>query len=212
MVDIAAAMGRVRGMVLQPGETMAQHTRPVPPWQVVAREHTLPLLIGSSILSTLLLWLLMPMMMAMPGMGAPGPGMALLRLVLNVAVNFGLVALMSGVVMIFAGMLGGRASFDASYALVALALTPLFVGEAFVPIPMIGILAFIGGLIYALVILYRNTPSVLGVPSENRGKHFVLTIVSMFLLSMAVAFAFASLIFTALDGSSAGMGELSGGP
>lgn len=196
MVDIAAVVGRVRGMVVQPQQTLARHTQPTPSWNIVAREHTLPLLIGSSAVSTVLLWLFLPMV-AMPDMGAPGLGFVLFRFAANVVVNFALIALMAGVVMVFAGMFGGRSDFDGSYALVALALTPLFVGEALVPIPMVGMIAFFGGLIYALVILYRSTPAVLGVPPESRGKHFLLTVATMFLLSTVVAFVFAGLVIAA---------------
>lgn len=213
MVDVAAVVGRVRGMVVRPGETLSEHTRPVPPWRVVAREHTLPLLVGSAAVSTVLIWLFMPMMMAVSGVeaGGPGLGIAALRLIVNVAVNFGLIALMAGVVRGFAGMFGGRADFDASYTLVALALTPLFVGEALVPVPALGWIAFLAGFVYALVILYRGTPTVLGLPRENQGKHFALTLVTMFLLSLVVAFVLVGLAAVFL-GPPAGMPPVSADP
>ena len=47
---------------------------------------------------------------------------------------------------------------------------------------MLGQLAGLAGVIYSLVILYRCAPALVGVPEENRGKHMVLTVVSLFLI------------------------------
>lgn len=196
MVDIASFVGRVRGMVARPAETLAEHTQPVPPWRIVAREHTLPLLISSALVSTLLIWMFPPETAA----GLPvafGPAL-LLRVVLNTAINFGMVALLAAIVRMFTGVFGGRPDFDAAYALVALSLTPTFVAEALAPLGTLGVLAFLAGLVYGLGILYRNSPAVLGVPVENRGKHFLLTLVTMFLVSAAFAYALFGLLLALL--------------
>jgi|HigsolmetaGSP11D_1036233.scaffolds.fasta_scaffold13563_3 hypothetical protein len=189
MVDLAAVIGRVRGMIFSPDATLAEHTTPMPPWRVVAREHTLPLLVGSAVSAYAFQWIWLTVTTAGTGLNV---GLALLVIVVNVAMNFAQIALLAGIVKIFAGMFGGRQDFDSSYALVSLALTPLYVALAVMP--LVGALILFAGLIYALVILYRNTPMVLRVPPENRAKHFALTLVTMFLVSIVVTLVFLGLV------------------
>ncbi len=48
-MDLAAVVGRVRGMLFEPDATLAAHGVPAPNWRVVVREHALPVLILTSI-------------------------------------------------------------------------------------------------------------------------------------------------------------------
>lgn len=181
MIDLAAVVGRVRGVLFQPEQTLADHSRPVPPWRIVAREHTVPVIVASALISTALLLLFHPILLGPDVEIQVGLGL-LLRLAVRIAFNFASIAVMAAVVSFFGGLLGGRANFDAAYVLAALSMTPAYVGGAVFPIPLLGQLAGLAGVIYSLVILYRCAPALVGVPEENRGKHMVLTVVSLFVI------------------------------
>jgi hypothetical protein len=185
MVDVAATVGRIRGMVVDPDATLAEHVQPVPPWAIVAREHAVPLIAGSAAVSTVL------SLAFVPAAGTTGGGLIelLVLLLVRVAVNFGMVALMAALVAFFAGMFNGANDFNRGFVLVTLAMTPLYVGEAVLPIPLLGTLAALGGLIYSMIILYRNIPVAMNVPRTSRGRHFFMTLASMFLILMIAGLA-----------------------
>ncbi|MGP1394403.1 MAG: Yip1 family protein [Inquilinaceae bacterium] len=185
MVDVTGLAGRIQGMLVRPDATLLEHGRPVPPWPVVAREHAAPLIIASASVSFVLYWIF-----GMPAVGvveAPSLTEAVLGFVLRVVVNFAGLALMALVVRVFSAMFGGSPDFNASYVLVALAMTPYYVGEAVLPLPVVGGLLAFGGMIFSLIILYKGVPPLLRVPQENRSKHFALTLVSLFLATMVAA-------------------------
>ncbi len=186
MIDFAASFVRIRGMLTRPAETLADHVDPVPPWQVVAREHAAPLIVGSAVISTILLILFQPMLTAAGVTLATTPEL-LFQLVVRVIMNLVMLAVMASVVAFFAGMFGGSNDFNASFTLVALAMTPLYVGEAIMPLPGLGVFAALAGLIYSLVILFRGSVVALGLPPRNRGQHFALSLLSVFLISMLSA-------------------------
>ena len=181
MIDFAALMMRTRGMIVDPEQTLARHVSPAPPWTVVAREHVVPLVVLSALISGVLLLLFAPML-AVNGPPSTDVFSLIVQLILRIAVNILMLGVFAGVVKAFSGMFGGSTDFNASFALVGLAMTPLFVGEAIMPIPLLGVVAGLGGLIYALVLLYRGTTIALGLPQDNRAKHFLLSLVSMLLI------------------------------
>lgn len=189
MIDLAAVTGRIRGMLFQPDATLASHIDPLPPWSVVAREHVLPLLIGSALVSAGLFLVLQPVLVTEADLLVPTIPQMMVQLVGRVAVNFVILAIMAAIAAMFAGMFGGHNDFNAGYALVALAMTPLFVGEALLPVPVLGLLVGMGGFVYSMVILYRGTVVALGLPPGNRGRHFALTVVSMLLVSLLAGLA-----------------------
>lgn len=181
MIDLSAALARMRGMITAPDATLADHVAPVPAWTVVAREHTVPLLVGSALVSILLLLLIPP---AMEG----APALTLVDLaslvIVRVVVNFVLLMVMAAVLAFFSGLFQGSTNFNAAYVLSALSMTPLYIGEAVLPIPLLGPLAALAGLIYSVVILYKGVPHALAVPQRARGRHFMLAMVSLFMIWM----------------------------
>ena len=197
MVDIAMTASRIVGMVTKPQATLADHSRPVPPWHVVAREHVLPLIVLSVVVQIALMWMLWPVYETIyqsAGMAIPDPGNPVVEIALGVAMRFAGIAFWALVIGFFAGTLGGRNDFNAAYLLVALALTPYILASALLPIPVVGFVLWLSGLVYALVILYRAAPALVGVPRENRAKHLVLSLVSMLLAGLAVALLLGPLV------------------
>src|SRR3546814_5880635 len=112
---------------------VGEHAAPIPPGRVVAREDTLPLVTGCAAVTIAMFWVFLA---TVTGGAVPGPAWALVLLLAVVAIDFGLVAVMAMVVRIFAGIFGGRPDFNGSYMLVALALTPYFLGKALGLVPV----------------------------------------------------------------------------
>lgn len=187
MIDTNAFVQRVRGMITDPAATMASDGRPAPPWGLVLREHALPLLVASALVFVVLS-LAFPLAPA-PGVDGPGGGVpdvagALMLQALRIVMNIAMLAVMGAIVSFYAGMFGGTANFDAGFVLVVLSMTPLFVAEAVMPVPGLGLLISLAGFIYSLVILYKGLPIIMDVPAQNRGKHFFMTLVSTFFIAM----------------------------
>lgn len=186
MVDLAAVIGRVKGMFKEPEATLAVHADPAPPWTVALREHALPVVAGCAAISSVVLLLIL----GFSGVqGAPGLDLVVIQFLLRVVLNLMTIFLFAAVVMVFSGMFGGASDFNSSYVLVALGLTPMFVAELVAPIPALGIAAAFGGLIYSMIILYRGVSIVLKVPQQNRAKHFALTLATLLFLGIIMVMA-----------------------
>ncbi|NNG05206.1 MAG: hypothetical protein HKM95_14070 [Inquilinus sp.] len=199
MVDLTSVVGRTAGMLLRPLPTLEAHSRPVPPWTVVAREHVLPLLVASALVWALLTWLFRAHFEAL-GIPMPDSLPTMMAVVaLRVVFQFSGLLAMAKIAAMVAGNLGGRDDFPAAYTLVALSLTPSMVGNALSPIPMIGGVTWLGGLIYGLTIFYRAMTGVIGVPTESRGKHLAFTLV-ITVLAMLMVIALLAPLFGGLLG------------
>jgi hypothetical protein len=168
-------------MVLRPEPTLLENGRPAPPWTVVLREHALPLLAASALVSFLLLLAFPP---ELPDEAVAESGLMALAMVIRVAVNLLGLMLIAAVVAFYAGVFGGSSRFDASFVLVALAMTPHYLAAALFPLPALGVPLVLVGMGYSLLILYRGLPELLGVPPENRGKLFLLILLSLGLLAL----------------------------
>lgn len=183
VLDLAAVVGRVRGMLFEPDATLAGHGVPAPGWRLVVREHALPVLAGTSAGAFVLAALLGP---------ATGPSVAFLALFMasRVIINLAGIFLMASVVRFYAGLFGSTAGFDAAFVLVALAMTPVYVAEMLAPVvqaalsPAATMLLVLLAFGYSFAILYRGTGLVLGLPPEHRGAHFGLTLVTLVVLAM----------------------------
>lgn len=175
MVEIAALVGRIRGMIMQPEATLVEHAEPAPPWRLVLKEHAIPLVSLSAIVSLVLFYVFVPGQLPAE-VEVPGIAAMIFQTLVRIVINVGLISLVAAIVMFFSGMFGGLSEFNRAYVLAALAMTPVLLAEAILPIPVIGLLAFLMGLVYSFIVLYRGTALVLKVPEANRGKHFGLTV------------------------------------
>jgi hypothetical protein len=184
-LELAAVVGRMRGMLLEPDATLAAHGVPAPNWQIVLREHALPVLVLTSIGDFLLL-------LVLPLSSGTGVSIGLIALLLigRVILNLAGLFVMAAIIRFYAGLFGGAASFDAAFVLVALAMTPLYVAGMLAPVVQLlfsipaALLLILLALGYAFTILYRGTGLVLAVPQQHRGAHFGLTLVTLVVLMM----------------------------
>lgn len=182
-----AFVTRVVGMMRSPGATLQEHVMPVPGWRIVLLQHTVPLVALSAVAQSLLA-ALMPADPLAQMIGA-SPSLILVR------IASGLLSLVvyAALVRVFADMFNGRNSFDSAFCLVSLCATPFYLAAPLVVLPGIGKLLPMVGVAYSLALIYRFTPSVMGVPRDERLKHFVLTLVSFIVLDVIVMVIFQGL-------------------
>lgn len=184
MVDWAAFAARVRGMLVAPDATFLSDGTPAPRWPLVLREHALPLIVPTSIVYVALLPLFLPAEAA----AQLSLGLAVEIAIANAVISVITVFVIATVVRFFASRLGGRPDFDASFVLVALSTTPLFLGQAFFAVPGLGQAVAIIGLVWSLVLVYRGLVPVAGVPVPNRVRVFGLSLVTLFAIFVVLGF------------------------
>ena len=189
MVDVPVLVSRVRGMLFNPKETFFEHMQPAPPWTTVTREHVLPLLVATGLLACLLIVAFPPVG---PTMEAMPTDFRMLALGFLTRLIFSLVALvaMTVVVGILAVLFDGQPRFNNAFTLVALAMTPSYLAEGVFPLPVIGPVLAFAGLIYSMMLLYQGIPLALKVPDHKRVFHFILTMVTIFILMLVVVSSF----------------------
>lgn len=172
-MDFTAFRNRVRGMMMQPEATFLSDGQPAPPWAIVAREHVLPLILGSTVISALLQLVFFPAATA-------SAGFLLLVVILHFVRNLILVFAMAYVATRLSAVWGGRRDLDSGFVLVALATTPMFLAGAIAPIPAFGWLVSIAGVVFTFVLVYRGASICLDIPNERRGfLVFALVVVDL---------------------------------
>jgi len=87
------------------------------------------------------------------------------------------------------GVFNGKPDFNRAFAAVSLAAIPAWVaGIVASIIPSVGFLIALAGGIVSLVFLYKILPLALEVPDEKRAVHFVVSLVSIFIINAVVGF------------------------
>ncbi|MEX2498568.1 MAG: Yip1 family protein [Wenzhouxiangellaceae bacterium] len=184
MFDPAKTLKLISGGLTNPRETWESWLGENPGWQRTAVELTIPLIVAAVIIG----WLLSVMLGGYFYFGY-GRGVVLGLIVGLIAAGIS-IAVLSFVVSAFAGMFGGQANFDRAFAAVSLATIPTWAGVALGGIPFIGWLLQLAGSIIGLVFLYKIIPLAVRVPEEKRVVHFVLTIVTVFVVNIILGLIF----------------------
>jgi len=177
-MDFTAFRNRVLGMLMQPDATFTSDGQTAPPLSVVAREHVLPLILGSTVISALLQFVFFPATTS-------SIGILLLVMILHFIRNLLLVFAMAFVAARLSAAWGGRGDMDAGFVLVGLATTPMFLAGAIAPLPGLGTLISIAGVVFTFVLFYRGAPICLGIPHERRGL-MVFALIAVDLLAGAI--------------------------
>ncbi|NND67852.1 MAG: YIP1 family protein [Halioglobus sp.] len=118
----------------------------------------------------------------LPGMGFLSAFFStLLSLVIGVFVG-------AGVFSFLAGVFEGQGNFDKAFSAVSLAWVPALLGGMVAAIiPYLGFLVAIAAAVLSLVYLYRLLPVALGVPDGKRVWHFILGLLTVFVINFIVA-------------------------
>ena len=85
-----------------------------------------------------------------------------------------------------AGMFGGKNDLGKAVSMLFWISIPSFAGQILGTLPYVGWVLALGLGIYSLVLLYKAIPRFLGVPLDERVKHFILFLIAAFLVSVAL--------------------------
>lgn len=180
-IDLAKTVSLIRGGLLDHRSTWESYFESTPSWKETAIQLTVPLLLANLILS-----FLFSRLVGGYAMYAPVHGgfmafiLSLVMLLIGLAVT----------VFIFnwlAGVFGGQKNLDRAFAAVSLAVIPAWVAGIIASlIPWFGVFIALAGGIMTLVFLYRIMPLALGIPAENRVKHYVLSLLAVFIIQVVL--------------------------
>lgn len=184
MFNPAKTISLISGGLTNPHETWQSWLGENPGWQRTAIELTVPMVVSAIIIG----WLLSVLLGGYFYYGY-GRGVVLGLIVGLIAAGISITVL-SFVVSALAGVFGGQANFDRALAAVSLAMIPSWAGTALGGIPWIGWLLQLAGSIVGLVFLYKIIPLSMRVPEEKRVLHFVLTIVTVFVINIVLGVIF----------------------
>ncbi|MGM0657887.1 MAG: Yip1 family protein, partial [Pseudomonadota bacterium] len=184
MFDPSKTIGLISGGLTSPRETWESYLGENPGWQRTAVELTIPMVVSAIIIGWLLSLLLGGYFYYGYGRGV------VLGLIVGLIAAAISIAVMSFVVSALAGVFGGQANFDRAFAAVSLATIPTWAGAAVGGIPFIGWLLQLAGSITGLVFLYKIIPLAVLVPENKRVVHFVLTLVTVFVINIILGLIF----------------------
>lgn len=183
MLDYRKSIDLIRGGLVEPRATWQSYAEENRGWQDTAVLLTLPLVIGSFLLSGILSWIFGGRLGAGAGLG---PGGWLLSLVMALAG----IAVAAFIFSYLAGVFKGRHDFNKGLAAVSLAAIPSYLGSVIAPLPYIGWLVALALVIVALVFLYRIVPLYLEVPANRRVVHFISALLATAVVMMILASLF----------------------
>lgn len=176
MFDAKRTLELIKGALLNPAATWDSYLSEADDWRRTATLLTLPLVVGCGVLGYLLA-LVVRSHWYLPGIGG---------LLLQLIVGLAGAAVIAFIFAFFAGVFKGKNDFARALAATQLAFVPGYLGQIVAPVPMIGLLASFGLLIYSLVLLWRITPQYLEVPAGDHGKHYAASLVTSFIAMLAI--------------------------
>ena len=183
MFDIGKTLELVRGCLFDPQETWKSYHAENRSWKETAVLLAGPMIVIAMLL-TGILSVLFSGFYAFPRYG--GFGHWLLMLVWLFA-GF---ALTAWIFTILAGVFKGRSDINRGVAALSLAAAPTYTGMVLGTLPMVGWLISLGLGILGLVFLYRLIPMYLEVPDEKRVVHFIVSLISTFVVGAVVGMMF----------------------
>ena len=183
--DFTKTLGLIKGGLLDHENTWKNYLEDCPGWQQTALVLTVPLFVFNILLSLIFSRLVGGF--AMYGYQSSWFLALIIGLVMG-AFGFTIAVL---VFNFLAGIFKGTPDFSRAFAAFSLAAIPAWVaGPIAGLIPYVGFLIAIAGGILSLVFLYRIMPLALNVPEEKRVIHFVVSLVTVFICNIVIAFIF----------------------
>ena len=183
MFDINKTLTLVKGGLFEPRETWKAYLQEEKNWQETAMSLTLPLVLVSAIITSILAWIfssyhLIPMPHSV--------GDTLIRIIMSL-VGLGAVGF---IFSYFASMFGGKHDFNKGFAALSLTAIPGLLGSMLGTLPFVGMLLSLGLGILGLVYLYKIIPTYLEVPQAKRVIHFAVSLLVSFVLMAGLGMVF----------------------
>jgi MFS family permease len=181
--DFPKFLALVKGGLMNHEATWAAYFEECPDWKQTAITLTAPLLIASSVLSTIFSRLFGTFSQyAYYGNFFTG-------LVLSLLLGALAVLIASVVFGVLAKVFNGKNDFSRAFAAVSLAAIPAWVATILGSlIPWLGGFVMLAGGIISLVFMYKIMPLALEVPDEKRVVHFISSIVAIIIVNMILGF------------------------
>jgi len=183
--DFTKTLGLITGGLLDHESTWKNYLEDCPGWQQTALVLTVPLFLFNVLFS--LIFSRLTGGYAMYGYQSSWFLALIIGLVMG-AIGFIIAVL---VFNFLAGIFKGTSDFSRAFAAFSLAAIPAWVaGPLAGLIPYLGFWIAIAGGILSLVFVYRIMPLALNVPEEKRVLHFAVSLVTVFICNIAIAFIF----------------------
>lgn len=177
MFDLKRTLELAKGAVFDSQETWTKYHAENKSWQETAMLITVPMIVGTMILSGILAVIFSPFSM-FDRYG--GIGHWLLTLIMAFAMFGVAMALFT----VFAGVFKGKQDFNRGMAAMSLAMVPAWFGNVLGALPWLGWLLSIAATILSLVYLWRIIPQYLEVPDDNRALHYIVSLICTFIVAM----------------------------
>jgi hypothetical protein len=168
------------GMITDPVRTLQSDATPAPPLSIVFRQHVVPLLVATGIVT-----------LAAGAVVGQMSLLALLGLVLLRSLADAILIRLAAVFMTILGRASGAGNYqsDATYALAALAASPYLIGQSVGLIPGFGIITLVVGAGLSLRAVWMGAPLVLNLDPSQRGRVIGFTAFGMVLCSLILGAA-----------------------
>lgn len=181
--DFTKTLSLVKGGLLDHQNTWNSYLGENPGWQQTALQLTGPLIIANVLLSLIFSRLVGGYSMYGYQSGWFG---ALISGLLMGVISFAIAVL---VFNFLSGVFKGTPNFSRTFAAVTLAAIPAWVAGAVSGlIPYIGFLVSLAGGILSLLFMYRIMPLALEIPEDKRMVHYVVSLVTIIVCNMIIAF------------------------
>lgn len=189
MFDLNATIKWITAVLKAPDATAQEYAATNPPFMQSLLQLSLPAYVAAFIAGSIIGGIIGGSFT----MGFGGVFVFLMVLVMSIVWTF----VIAFVLDFLAGTFGGVKNFDNAYALVALAVIPACIGTAVSGIAWIGPLLGLLASIYSIVLTYQFVPVFLKVPEENRGKHFGISVLILFLVGGVLMLIYSTMFVTA---------------
>ncbi len=145
----------------------------------------LPVVVLTAVVSGLLT-MLFGYRIPMLGVIRPGLSDMLIQMVGMVVLYILSLLILGWVAAYLAKLFGGKEDFSQAVKMIFRISVPSLLGQILGTLPYVGWIIALGLGLYSLVLLYRAIPVFLNVSLENRVKHFILFMISAFVVSVVL--------------------------
>ncbi|MCK5361130.1 MAG: YIP1 family protein [Gammaproteobacteria bacterium] len=179
MFDPQKTLNLVKDGLLEPGKTWQSYLEENHDCKETAVILTGPLILVSVILSSTLGWVFSSQYMFAHRGGFWATIIGLIATVIGIVIA-------AFVFSYLAGVFKGKHDFNKGFAALSLAAIPGYLGGVLGTLPMIGWIIAIALGITSMVFLYKIIPVYLEVPEDKRVVHYIVSLVSTFILVFIV--------------------------
>jgi Yip1 domain len=181
MFDWQKTLDLIKNGLLEPRKAWESFHKENLGWQSTAMVLTLPLVVVTAVLVTILAWIFRSQYMI--GYGGGG----LLGLVLGIIFSLVGIAIATFVFSYLAGVFKGKHDINRGLAAISLAAIPANAGSILGTLPWIGWILSIALGILGLVYLYKLIPLYFEVPEDKRIVHFIVSLIVTFVVMLIVS-------------------------